>query len=38
MGITNYPALGFVRSSRPLSSELLAARTPGAIQTALNGD
>ena len=38
MGITDYPAMGFIRSSRPASREMLAARTPGAIQTALNGD
>ncbi len=38
MGVTDYPALGFIRASRPASHEMLAARTPGAIRIALNGD
>lgn len=38
MGVTEYPALGFIKASRPTSHALLAARTPGAIQMALNGD
>ena len=38
MGVTEYPVLGFIKSSRPASHEMLAARTPGAIQIALNGD
>ena len=37
MGMTAYATHGFIRASRPASSEMLAARTPGAIQTALNG-
>ncbi|MEI7713260.1 MAG: CHAP domain-containing protein [Rhodospirillales bacterium] len=38
MGTTEYPTLGFIASNRPASHEMLAARTPGAIQIALNGD
>ena len=37
MGITAYPAHGFVRATRPMSHEQLAARTPGAIDLALAG-
>jgi surface antigen len=38
MGVTEYKAMGFIASSRSASHEMLAARTPGAIQIALNGD
>ena len=37
MGITEYPVHGFIKAARPESHERLAARTPGAIQLALQG-
>jgi hypothetical protein len=37
MGVSEYPAFGFIRASRPASHEALAAATPGAIRTAMNG-
>jgi len=37
MGVTEYRTMGFIRTARPLSHDYLAARTPGAIQIALEG-
>ncbi len=38
MGVTEYRTMGFVEAGRPSSHEMLAARTPGAIRIALNGE
>ncbi len=37
MGMTEYRTMGFIRSTSPVSHDYLAARTPGAIQLALQG-
>ena len=37
MGITEYRTMGFIRADRPMSHELIAQRTPGAIEFALEG-
>ena len=37
MGLTDYPAMGFIHASRPATHDQLIAATPGAIRTALAG-
>lgn len=37
MGVTDYPAHGFIRAARPASHEGIAQATPGAIRAAMNG-
>lgn len=37
MGITEFPAHGFIRAARPSSHDSIAASTPGAIRAAMNG-
>lgn len=37
MGVTDYPALGFIQAGKPANHDQLLAATPGAIRTALGG-